>query len=100
VEGSTGRVGVHLLADEVQVLHLNVKSRKRKLTLVAVEAAGDIQLLAADNCDLLAWSYSAKMKTCESTAEQLLCNSGSQTADQMATTINNDLLLEHHGSCV
>lgn len=54
------------------------------LTLVPEERARHVDLLSADNDDLLS-------------VEQLLGKDGGQTTQQVTTTIDDDDLLEHDG---
>jgi hypothetical protein len=68
VERTTGRVGVHALAEEVAPEEL-----------VAAERAGDVDLLGADAHDLLA-------------VEELLGNASSQATKKVTLAINNDNL--------
>ena len=74
VDGPVGRLGVHPLAEEAEVLHL-----------LADEAAGHADLLAADHHDLLA-------------VEQLLGDNRGEAAEHVVACVNHDALGAHAGA--
>ena len=74
VDGPVGRLGVHPLAEEAEVLHL-----------LADEATGHADLLAADHHDLLA-------------VEQLLGDNRGEAAEHVVACVNHDALGAHAGA--
>ena len=73
-------------------------------TLVAEEASGNVQLLGANNNDLLSCERKSAKKPTQKmrrslTAQKLLGDSGGQATQKMPSCIDNDLLLEHVRSC-
>ena len=74
VDGPVGRLGVHPLAEEAEVLHL-----------LADEAAGHADLLAADHHDLLA-------------VEQLLGDDRGEAAEHVVARVHHDALGAHAGA--
>ena len=74
VDGPVGRLGVHPLAEEAEVLHL-----------LADEATGHADLLAADHHDLLA-------------VEQLLGDDRGEAAEHVVARVHHDALGAHAGA--
>lgn len=74
MDGAMRGFGVHALAEEAHVLHL-----------LPDEAAGDADLLAADDDDLL-------------TVEKLLGDDGSETAEHVVASVDHHPLRAHAGT--